>query len=177
MTTETKKEIRAWLILLSISIISLGICELGTQMNPPVEQEEMIEEYEDIIRFRIDDVSDEELETYIEDLEPEIVQKPEMESLGVYFVTAYCPCTSCSSHWGKNTDSGAIAIEGRTVAVDPSVIPYGTVLFLEGYGEYVAEDCGSAIMGKEIDVYFDSHETALEFGEQYIEVFIKHKEG
>ena len=172
MKKETMKEIRAWIILVSFSLLTFGLCELSEQIRKPAVSEEMIEEYEDIIRFRIDDITDEELETYIEELKPEIVQKPELESMGTYFITAYCPCTICSSHWGKNTDSGAIATEGRTVAVDPKVIPYGTVLIINGH-EYVAEDCGSAIVGKEIDIYFDSHDDAWNFGEQYAEIFIK----
>ena len=180
MKKETMKELRAWLILISFSLFTFGLCEVAEQIRKPAEQEEMIEEYEDIIRFRIDDVPDKELEAYIEELEPEIVQKPELESLGTFFITAYCPCKEvCSGKWGTQTASGAIATEGRTVAVDPDVIPYGTVLIITINGqehEYVAEDCGSAIIGKEIDIYFDSHSAAWEFGEQYAEVFIKHKE-
>lgn len=98
--------------------------------------------------------------------------EPETISLGEYKLTAYCPCEHCSDGWGNNTSTGAIATQGRTIAVDPKVIPYGTKIVIDGH-EYVAEDCGGAIKGNRIDVYFDNHQEALEFGVQYKEIFVK----
>ena len=92
--------------------------------------------------------------------------------MGTFTATAYCPCYECSEGWGDSTSTGAKAKEGRTIAVDPSVIPYGTTVVINGK-EYVAEDCGGAIKGKKIDMYFDSHEETLEWGKQQIEVFKK----
>ena len=70
--------------------------------------------------------------------------------LGLFELTAYCPCSACC---GKNdgiTATGTVATEGRTVAVDPTVIPYGTtieVIYADGSSaRYVAEDCGGASM-------------------------------
>ena len=111
-----------------------------------------------------------------EEPEPELEPEPEPEiiSLGEYKLTAYCPCEDCSEGWGNSTSTGAIATQGRTVAVDPKVIPYGTKIVIDGHEhEYIAEDCGGAIKGNRIDVYFDSHQEALEFGVQHKEVFVK----
>lgn len=83
-----------------------------------------------------------------------------------YILTAYCPCAICCGKCDRITASGTIATQGRTIAVDPNVIPYGTKVHIEGLGAYVAEDCGSSIQGKRIDIFFDSHEEALEFGVQ-----------
>ena len=58
------------------------------------------------------------------------------------------------------------------IAVDPSVIPLGTRVFIPGYGEAMAEDVGYAIKGYRIDVAFDSHAEALMFGRQDLEIFI-----
>ena len=89
--------------------------------------------------------------------------------------TAYCSCEKCCGYWAKNrptdengnkivyTATGTVAKANRTIAVDPSVIPYGTALLIDGI-TYVAEDCGGAIKGNRIDIYFDSHEKAREFG-------------
>ena len=59
------------------------------------------------------------------------------------------------------------------IAVDPSVIPLGTHVYIPGYGEAVAEDIGWAIQGNRIDVAFDTHEEALSFGRQDLEVYIR----
>nr|WP_102716119.1 3D domain-containing protein [Paenibacillus castaneae] len=62
------------------------------------------------------------------------------------------------------TASGARVHEGRTIAVDPKVIPIGWWVYIEGIGFRRAEDTGSAIKGNIIDVYFDSNKTADKFG-------------
>lgn len=93
------------------------------------------------------------------------------ESLGVFKLTAYCPCYECSEGWGRNTSTGAIAKAGRTIAVDPKIIPYGSTILIDDHA-YIAEDCGGAVKGNVIDIFFDTHEETEGFG-QYMEVFIK----
>ena len=162
-----KKEIKAWIFLVALQltwIIPIGYAELRKE---PIEETEMITEWEDVIRWRIDDA-----DVSIEELEVDVVQKAEMQSLGKFKLTAYCPCQSCSADYGTQTSTGAVAKEGRTVAVDPGVIPYGTVLIINGK-EYIAEDTGSAIKGNRIDIYFDDHDAAWDFGVKYAEVFVK----
>ena len=72
---------------------------------------------------------------------------------------------------GNRTATGTPVRHG-VIAVDPSVIPLGTHVFIPGYGEAVAEDIGSAIHGYRIDVAFDTHAEALMFGRQDLEIFI-----
>jgi uncharacterized protein YabE (DUF348 family)/3D (Asp-Asp-Asp) domain-containing protein len=62
------------------------------------------------------------------------------------------------------TSSGAVVKEGRTIAVDPRVIPIGWWVYIEGIGFRRAEDTGSAVKGKKIDVYYDSEKHANNFG-------------
>lgn len=62
------------------------------------------------------------------------------------------------------TASGAKVKENHTIAVDPDVIPLGTLVYIEGLGIRKAEDTGSAIKGHKIDVYIPDLEEALEFG-------------
>ena len=104
--------------------------------------------------------------------EPTPTLTPILKSLGTFRITAYCPCKRCSEQWGNRTSTGVIAKEGRTIAVDPKVIPYGTIITINGK-EYVAEDCGGKIKEKRIDIYFENHSAARQFGVQYIEVYIK----
>lgn len=105
------------------------------------------------------------------------------KSLGVFKLTAYCSCVGCCEEYALNrpvdengeavvyTASGNRAVQGVTVAVDPSVIPYGTELEING-NKYVAHDCGGDIKESRIDVYFESHTDAWNFGTQYAEVFV-----
>ncbi|AOH46996.1 hypothetical protein BCS37_00375 [Selenomonas sp. oral taxon 920] len=72
---------------------------------------------------------------------------------------------------GNRTATGTPVRHG-VIAVDPSVIPLGTRVFIPGYGEAVAEDIGGAIHGYRIDVAFDTHAEALMFGRQDLEIFI-----
>ncbi|WP_051585926.1 3D domain-containing protein [Caldanaerobius polysaccharolyticus] len=90
--------------------------------------------------------------------------------------TAY----SCSySDTGKSPgDRGygitALGIKARpgVAAVDPSVIPLGTRLYVEGYGYALAADTGSAIVGNKIDLYFTEPEKAQRYGRRLVKVYI-----
>ena len=105
-------------------------------------------------------------------------------SLGEYRLTAYCSCDKCCDHWATNrptdedgnpiiyTANQSIAKQGVTVAADTNVLPFGTVLLINGH-EYIVQDRGGAIKQNRIDIYFESHEEALQFGVQYKEIFVK----
>ena len=100
------------------------------------------------------------------------VEEPEPVSLGTFKLTAYCPCEKCCGEWADGfTYTGTVATAGRTVAVDPSVIPLGSTVRINGH-DYIAEDIGGAIKENRIDVFFDSHQAALQFGVQYADVAI-----
>lgn len=102
-----------------------------------------------------------------------IVENPQLMSLGKFKLTAYCPCSICCGKWsGSPTASGVMPKANHTIAVDTSIIPFGTEVVINDV-TYIAEDTGSSIKGNKIDVYMDSHEAALQFGVQYAEVFIK----
>lgn len=101
--------------------------------------------------------------------------RPAFLDLGEFELTAYCPCSECSGKWGDMTSTGVTARAGRTIAVDEDVIPYGYEVIINDR-TYVAEDCGGAIIGKRIDIYFDSHSEALEFGRQTANVLLKIEE-
>lgn len=102
----------------------------------------------------------------------ETIPAERWESMGEFTLTFYCPCRKCSDGWGHQTASGATAVEGVTVAVDPRVIPYGSRLRINGR-EYIAQDCGGSIKGRKIDIFKESHAECLENGEQKAEVMIK----
>ena len=71
------------------------------------------------------------------------------------------------------TYSGVRAEEGRTVAVDPKVIPLGSIVYIEGVGIRKAEDTGSAIKGSKIDVFMEDVGEARTFGvKRNVKVFV-----
>lgn len=69
----------------------------------------------------------------------------------------------------------SIAKEGVTIAADISVLPYGTKVIIDGH-QYIVQDRGGSIEGNRIDIYFESHQAALEWGVQYKELFTERGE-
>lgn len=58
------------------------------------------------------------------------------------------------------------------VATDPRVIPMGTKLYIEGYGQGIAADQGNAIKGNRIDLFFNSRTEAISWGMKTVKVTI-----
>ncbi len=85
--------------------------------------------------------------------------------------TAYGPGPLDNGKWNNQTFMGGIVRKG-VAAVDPRVIPMGTKLWIEGYGEAIAEDQGSAIKGNRIDLAFNSRQEALDYGIQHPKVYV-----
>lgn len=94
----------------------------------------------------------------------------EGESCGVFDITGYCGCQICT---GDNhlTYSGTAPRTGHTVSADLNRFPLGTRLRIGGY-VYTVEDTGASVETNEIDIYFDTHEEASEWGRQQMEVFL-----
>ena len=110
-------------------------------------------------------------------------EEPEPISLGTFKLTAYCSCQRCCGSYALNRpvdesgneivygSIGVRLVAGVSIAVDPRVIPYGTQVEIDGH-TYTAHDTGGNIKGNRIDVYFDDHQEAWDFGTQYAEVFV-----
>ena len=95
-----------------------------------------------------------------------------LRSLGNFIITHYCPCSICCGPWRDGiTSTGATAVTNRTIAVDSTVIPYGSKVVINGQ-VYVAEDCGGAIKNNHIDIYVGSHAEAETKGVYETEVYL-----
>ena len=125
-------------------------------------------------------------------------QKPSpKEEVILMEVTAYCDCgeccgyyRSCFSCWTipyfKNgphkgerkkigiTADGSKAKKG-TIAADIRKYPFGTKMYVPGYGWGEVHDVGSAIKGNHIDIFFSSHERATKWGRQSLKVRVIRK--
>lgn len=92
-----------------------------------------------------------------------------------YGYVTTCNATAYSGGWG--TASGYPVGVGN-IAVDPTVFPYGTRMYVETvdgswvYGMAVARDCGSGIKGNELDLWFTSYDTACSFGRRDCTVYV-----
>lgn len=92
-----------------------------------------------------------------------------LKSLGTFKITAYGrDCEGCTGI----TKTGTVPIVGRTVAVDPDVIPLGSTVIIDGQ-EYIAEDVGSAVKGNTIDMFVGTEDISKYYGVKYKEIFIK----
>lgn len=84
-----------------------------------------------------------------------------------FTATSYCNCSKCCGKTTGITASGTKATAGRTVAMS-SKYSFGTKVEIKGMGTYVVEDRGGAIKGNKIDIYFNSHQEALNFGRRTV---------
>ena len=105
----------------------------------------------------------------------EVVNKAKTEErddgyLGRFRITHYCDCEICQGAYVGTTATGVTPTAGRTIAVDPRVIPLGTRVTINGH-EYVAEDTGGAIRGNRIDIFVASHAEANEKGVYWTDVY------
>ncbi len=109
------------------------------------------------------------IEPAIPEQVPAPVQEPSRgERVLMMEATAYC--------YGNITKTGTSPVEGRTIAVDPEVIPLGSKVYVscdtwpEIDGTYVAEDTGGAIKGNIIDVYMQDYDDCIQWGRRQVEV-------
>ena len=74
---------------------------------------------------------------------------------------------------GTITATGTKPTFGRTIAVDPKVIPYGTRVYIPEFDKtFIAEDCGGGIKGNKIDIYMNTKEECINWGVRNITLYI-----
>ena len=78
------------------------------------------------------------------------------QKLENFQITYYCPCEICCDKASKVTASGTPVAEGKTIATDPNVIPYGTKVIIGGH-VFTAEDTGRKVQGNQISIYVNNH--------------------
>lgn len=139
--------------------------------EPTPEPEDSFEEVSEIeVEYVYEDV-DENLnsqeEVVTEDPAVETTDDDSMLYLGEFDAVAY--------YGGSCTATGTTPTPGRTIAVDPNVIPYGTTVYIESpslCGYYVAEDCGGEIQGYIIDIYMGSYDECVQWGRRSVSIYI-----
>lgn len=89
--------------------------------------------------------------------------------LGKFKTTAYCGCKHCSAGSGL-TYSGTVPKENHTISADIKLFPLGTKLMI-GDTIYTVEDIGGSVVGNVLDLYFDNHRDALNYGVRTVDVY------
>lgn len=108
--------------------------------------------------------------------------KVELEEAGTFLCTAYCAEKYphiCGTGDGI-TASGVEITADVTVAADQNLLPYGTVLYIEGVGVRIVQDKGAAVQGRHLDVAVDTHENALNwagYGEHKVWIVKENSDG
>ncbi len=94
----------------------------------------------------------------------------------VFTATAYDASPADNGPWAGKTSTGMPLVYG-VIAVDPRVIPYGTKMYIESvdgqyiYGYAIAGDCGGAIKGNKVDLFFPSRSTCYSFGRRQVRIY------
>lgn len=86
------------------------------------------------------------------------------KELGEYTLTFY-------THTGNRTKTGVYPKVKKTIAVDPKIIPLGSVLYIDGYGVFIAEDTGSKIKGNRADIFVNTKQEAINLGVKKARVY------
>lgn len=125
-----------------------------------------------------DDISKETLtikpsSTTVKKVSTPIVQTPK-KSTKVITVKATAYTASCKGCTGITKTGFNLKANPnkKIIAVDPTVIPLGTIVHVEGYGKAIAADIGGAIKGKRIDVFIPTKKAAINFGVKRLKVTI-----
>lgn len=150
-----KKEI--WLLILFVAVLEGGLCATWFGM--------MEKEHSEIITAVQEQTAEQvELQQSIDQLFYDMG-----ESLGGFVVTYYCPCEECVGETSITTSG--LQLEPGMCAVDPSVIPLGSKLLINGQ-VYTATDTGPDIMGNRVDLCVATHEQAIDLGVKTYEVWL-----
>lgn len=85
--------------------------------------------------------------------------------MGEFDITFY-------THTGNKTSTMVYPQIDRTVATDPNVIPYGSIIYVDGYGAFIAEDTGPDIKNNRLDIFVGSRKEAIEKGRVKAKVYL-----
>ena len=87
--------------------------------------------------------------------------------------TGYCAGSCCCGPKAKGTTASGQKARVGLIAADWSVLPKGTRLSVPGYGKCEVADRGSAVQGRRIDLFFNSHQDALRWGVRWVTVTVR----
>ena len=164
--------------------VALGIsvsANIGMYLHGQYLQNEIVASQEEVLDLKarntlLKDTYNElfgqmqETQNEVQNLQSQLEELQKWRSLGVFRITAYW---YGEDEFGDLTSTGVKAQINHTIAVDPTVIPYGSKVMIDGQ-IYVAEDCGGAVKNNIIDIWVENQSNS--FGVKYTEIYIKREE-
>lgn len=164
-----------YVIALNVFMVAL-LLVLGSQISENKKQQDELM----LMRLQLEEVKVEHgtidcLLDLVEDYQAEITRLREILDLigiDIYEITAYAPLDPnavegmCYEGDPTITASGAKVEAGRTIAADTNILPFGTKVWIEGFGWREVQDRGGAIKGNKIDIAVDSRAEAFKIGRQ-----------
>ena len=82
-------------------------------------------------------------------------------------VSAFCPCVKCCGKTDRIMESRSPGVFPRNSVAAPSKYPFGTRIFLEGYGTFTVDYRGGSIKNNWIERFFNRHEQAVNWGVKF----------
>lgn len=170
------KSIRTNIVTAKVSIISTivlaGICMslIIAYIHQTIYYHTVLENITNTLQQTLNEQSD----RYIDLVKAEQPMKTNYpkRNIGKFQLSFYTPKELGKPVEKLHTATGTTPKEGRTIAVDPRVIPLGSTVYIEGYGYYIAEDTGGAIKGNRIDIFLMDYNKAIRLGRPYANVHV-----
>lgn len=151
--------------------ILIALCAMlltGFSNNPKIEFLELPKLPEEHISYL--DMLEEVNNKIYQDMQTK--QEARYQYLGTFLLTGYDDCYQCQEEFVGTTALGVVPRVNHTIAVDPSVIPLGSWVMINGV-EYRAEDVGGGVNGNHIDIFVNSHaETFNDYCNGYADVYL-----
>ena len=151
------------LTVVCVGLIVLNIVQ-GIQYNHALKR----------INKTFEQTLDEQTDKYLDLVRAEEPMKTNYPktNVGIFQLSFYTPHELGKPVENLHTATGTRPKENRTIAVDPNVIPYGSTVYIEGFGYYIAEDTGGAIKGNRIDIFMIDYDKAIQLGRPKAKVWI-----
>ena len=161
-------ELKEWNELTSdLIIVNQELLIKGAQVNQTSEKRE-----EKVVEKQTEVQEEKEVEVASE---TEVVKEETTQNSGQQMTmkaTAYtAECEGCTGVTATGINLNADR-NAKVIAVDPSVIPLGSRVYVEGYGEAIAGDTGGAIKGNRIDLHMPTKEAAYQFGVRTVNITV-----
>ena len=93
----------------------------------------------------------------------------ERRTADLWRVTAYCSGSCCCGRFADGITASGKPATGMIIAAPPE-IPFGTQIYIKGWGWGEVKDRGGSIKGKRLDLLFPTHGLALQWGVRYLEI-------